>query len=236
MEKCAAGPGSRGPERAVLLVGPQREQRIEVGQMVGRIGKITLGDKFNKMVFGVPHRAARAGPFALVQAAVQDAAGHGGIIVDSAAAAPAPRRKEERHGKILLAVWGGTLGVGGAVGPARPGKVPGVGAVLYVHIVHDPVPQGVKFGLVVSLYAEHHAVAHALGSDVVVARVLDVGKARPGGMVEAVSFVPVKNGMKCIFNAHIDLRLRIAQLRKNIAVVCGQGYCCHKSAPFVVRF
>jgi len=39
-----------------------------------------------------------------------------------------------------------------------------------------------------------------------------------------------------IFNACVDLRLRIAQLRKNVAIVCGQGNCCHKSAPFVVRF
>ena len=69
----------------------------------------------------------------------------------------------------------------------------GVGAVLHVHIVHDPTPQCVKFGLVISLYAEHHAVAHALGTDVVVARVLDVGKARPGGVVEAVGLVPIKN-------------------------------------------
>lgn len=73
MEKCAASPGSLGPERAICLVGPQREQCIEVGQMVGRIGKITLGDKFDKVVLGVPHRAARAGLFALMQAAVQDA-------------------------------------------------------------------------------------------------------------------------------------------------------------------
>lgn len=35
-----------------------------------------------------------------------------------------------------------------------------------------------------------------------------------------------------IFNACVDLRLRIAQLRKNVAIVCGQGNCCHKSAPF----
>ena len=102
--------------------------------------------------------------------------------------------------------------------------------------MHDPTPQCVKFGLVISLYAEHHAVAHALGTDVVVARVLDVGKARPGGVVEAVGLVPIKNGMKRIFNACVDLRLRIAQLRKNVAIVCGQGNCCHKSAPFVVRF
>lgn len=39
-----------------------------------------------------------------------------------------------------------------------------------------------------------------------------------------------------IFNACVDLRLRIAQLRKNVAIVCGQGNCCHKSAPFGVRF
>lgn len=29
-----------------------------------------------------------------------------------------------------------------------------------------------------------------------------------------------------IFNACVDLRLRIAQLRKNVAIVCGQGNCC----------
>lgn len=68
----------------------------------------------------------------------------------------------------------------------------------------------------ISLYAEHHAVAHALGTDVVVARVLDVGKTRPGGVVEAVGLVPIKNGMKRIFNACVDLRLRIAQLRKTL--------------------
>lgn len=39
-----------------------------------------------------------------------------------------------------------------------------------------------------------------------------------------------------IFNACVDLRLRIAQLCKNVAIVCGQGNCCHKSAPFVVQF
>ena len=39
-----------------------------------------------------------------------------------------------------------------------------------------------------------------------------------------------------IFNACVDLRLRIALLRKNVAIVCGQGNCCHKSTPFVVRF
>ena len=41
-------------------------------------------------------------------------------------------------------------------------------------------------------------------------------------VVEAVGLVPIKNGMKRIFNACVDLRLRIAQLRKNVAIVCGR--------------
>lgn len=55
-------------------------------------------------------------------------------------------------------------------------------------------------------------------------------------MVDGTPIIGIKNGMKRIFNAYVDLRLRIAQLRKNVAIVCGQGNCCHKSAPFVIRF
>ena len=55
-------------------------------------------------------------------------------------------------------------------------------------------------------------------------------------MVDGTPIIGIKNGMKRIFNACVDLRLRIAQLRKNVAIVCGQGNCCHKSAPFVVQF
>ena len=53
-----AGVCRRFPERTVLLIRPQSEQLIEMGQMVGRIGPVTVGNKLDQMILSLPHRLA----------------------------------------------------------------------------------------------------------------------------------------------------------------------------------
>ena len=92
-------------------------------------------------------------------------------VVESARA-PARLGHQQRHGEVFLAVRRGALGVVPAVQAHGPGQVARVRPGLQQHVALGEAPELVEQRLAIHLHAHHHAVAHALGSGVVVAGVL----------------------------------------------------------------
>ena len=221
MEVLPAGLGSGLPEGPVLLVGPQGEQLVEMGQVVGGVGEILLRHKADELVLRVPHGPPCAGGFPLVDAVVEKLSGLLGIGEDALPIAPPVGSEKQRHGEVLLPVRGGAPGVFGAVCLAGPGKVAGVLPLCHVHVGLGPLPNAVELLFSVHLHAHHHAVGHALGAGVVVAGVLQVAHVLPGGVVEPLVLRAVEDGLEGLLHLAVDVLLGIAALGEQVAVFLG---------------
>lgn len=81
---------------------------------------------------------------------------------------------------------------------------------------HDPSPQAVEFLLAIHLYAEHHCVGHALGTDVMVPRILYVHHVRPGKMAKANALRPIEHLLKCAFQLVVNFGLRISKAFQSV--------------------
>ncbi len=184
------------PELPVVLI-PQGEQLIEMRQMIGRVRERTSRNEQDQMVVPVPH-----GPVlrrAVPDAGLQDFPGPGAVRMDSLAVAPAVRRKEQGHGEIFLPVRRGPRGILRSVRLAGPGKVSGVLPFFHVHIRDRPLPDAVKLFPVIQLHAGHHAVGHSLRPRIMIAGVLDVTHVSAHGMIDALLFPPVEQGLPDLF-------------------------------------
>ena len=207
------------PERTVAFVAPQSKKFIEMRQMIRGIGKFTVGNEFDEMVFGVPHGKSGTGFFAFVYTCVQDAPCPGSVIQYPFAGTPAVGRKKQGHGKKFFAVRGGSIGIFAAVSMTGPGKIAGVFPFGEVHVGHDPSPQAVEFLLVIHLYAEHHCVGHALGTDVMVPRILYVHHVRSGTMAKANPLRTIEHLLKCAFQLVVNFGLRISKPFQSVQIL-----------------
>ena len=180
------------PEFPVLLI-PQRKQLIKMRQMIGRVRKRAPRHEQNQMIVAVPHRLVRR--CAVINAGLQDFFCPGAVCEYALSVAPAVGREEQRHGKILFPVRRRSHGILRSVRLAGPGKIPCVLAFLHVHVSDRPLPDPVKFFLVIHLHAGHHAVGHSLRPCVVIARILDVAHVLTHRMINSLILRTVEHGL-----------------------------------------
>ena len=211
------------PEFPVVLI-PQRKQLIKMRQMIGRVRKRAPRHEQNQMIVAVPHRLVRR--CAVINAGLQDFFCPGAVCKHALSVAPAVRREEQRHCKILLPVRRRSHGIPRSVRLAGPGKIPRVLAFLHVHVSDRPLPDPVKLFLVIQLHAGHHAIGHSLRPCVVIARILDVAHVLAHRMINSLILRTVEHGLPD-FLQPFPARTRFP-LRACLACARCRESCCRK--------
>ena len=80
--------------------------------------------------------------------------------------------------------------------------------VHHVHVLHDPSPQTIEHILSAILHCEHHRVAHALGTYIIVTGVHHIAKSVFRLPIEFIG--PLENLVPDLCHARINLKLAVS--------------------------
>ena len=172
----------------------------------------------------------------LVHRVPKDLPGPRGIVEAAFPISPAGGGHEQRHRVIFLAVRGGAFRVVLPVQLNGPGKVSRVGAFLHEHITFREHPELIKNVLPVHLDAHHHAVTHALGPGVNVARIHHAPGVLVRPMAEVLRLIE-KNRLKSVPDLLSGCFIADSGLRQKVRICPGvKGSLFHGVLPVVRTF
>ena len=129
----------------------------------------------------------------------------------------------------MLAIRSGARRPRGAIGVHAPGKEP----LIWILLVRDervcvrPVPKGIELTLLVHLNRDHHSIAYALGSSIVIGPIRDVREwsvlVRTGFEVDTFGHcVAMEQLLESLLDLGARLFGRVPLFLKEVAIIAGR--------------
>ena len=198
---------------------PAAEQVYECGQTVRGVapGVVAVArlERCNEGLFAVQ------GLTVAFPAGLQDAL----CVLHVVRVVPAVGRKQKRHHEVDFAVGSVAPVAHGTVAVRLPREIAGTTrGRIAPHVFLGPVPEFAELFLVVGLHGNHHAVAHAFGTDVVVVDIDDVAAVVVfviHGLVVLAAKVMVPEFVKLILYVFVSLAEERLERARVIARVVG---------------